>query len=83
MSPSSRAAREMFPPCFRKASAIIRRSTSANASASVTLCNELTGIEARVEAGELGVAGAEVRLSSGDKWSGVITVPSSARATTR
>src|SRR5216684_4515367 len=37
--PSSRAAREMFPLCLRRASAIMRRSTSARASASVTSCS--------------------------------------------
>ena len=51
----------MFPPCLRNASAIIRRSTSAKASARVTFCKELAGIEAKVDAGELGVAGEEVR----------------------
>ena len=73
----------MLPPCRRIASAIIRRSTSASASARVPrpLQFDDEGIEA-IDAAE-GVVGEEVRFSSGDSCSGVMTAPSSARATVR
>lgn len=45
----------------------MRRSTSARASARVTFCNELAGMDAKVEAGELGVVGADVRFNSGER----------------
>ena len=60
----------------------MRRSTSASASASVPAVWMLAaGIE-ETDAPE-GVVGEDVRFSSGESWSGVITVPSSARATVR
>jgi len=61
----------------------MRRSQLLQASASVTFCKLAPGIELNVETGALGVVGEEVRFSSGESCSGVITAASSARATTR
>jgi hypothetical protein len=66
----------MLPLCRRKASAIIRRSTSASASANVPApCKfDDDGIVA-IDAAE-GAVGDDVRFNSVESCSGVITPPS-------
>jgi hypothetical protein len=79
----------MLPLCLRSASAIMRRSSSAIASAMVSPCMEASAAALAAAAALMGVTlaaadecGTEVRINSGERLSGVMVVPSSARATT-